>query len=187
MLVVTHVAAIVASLALLALPLIAYAATSTVSVKDFSFQPKTITVRAGDTITWTNNDTTTHTATSTGNWDTGGFAPGTSRSITFATAGTYQYFCLLHSIMFGTVIVLPPNAASPSAAAPASTVAPPSAAATSTPVASTSEAVLAPLATGTTVVLRPPGEAGPGPVMVAGAAMAIVALATLAWLVARQT
>ena len=173
------------ALALLALPLVTYAAaTATVIVKDFAFQPKTVTIRVGDTVTWANVDTASHTVTSNGNWDTGSFAPGMSRSITFGTAGTYQYFCNLHSIMFGTVVVLAPEAPSPTPTlaptASASTVTGPASTASPTAVAALPSSTAAP------VVLRPPSEAGPGPVIVAGAAMAIVALFSFAWRVSRQ-
>ena len=104
------------SVALLALPPAAHAAIATIEVKDFAFQPSTVTVAAGDTVTWHNGDTASHTATSTGAWDTGTFAPGISRSITFTTPGTYPYFCLIHSIMLGTIVVLPDGETSTSAA-----------------------------------------------------------------------
>jgi plastocyanin len=179
-------AAALIALALVGQSLITSAATTTtVTVKDFAFQPKMVTIRVGDMVTWANVDTATHTVTSNGNWDTGGFAPGMSRSITFGTAGTYQYFCNLHSIMFGTVVVLASDAPSPTP-----TLAPSVSASTATGPPSTAPptAVLAalPSSTAAPVVLRPPSQAGPGPVIVAGAAMAIVALFAFAWLVARQ-
>ena len=112
------------SVTLLGLPLAAQAVTATIEVKDFAFQPSAVTIAAGDTVTWHNGDTASHTATSTGAWDTGTFAPGASRSITFTTPGTYPYFCLIHSIMFGTIVVLPEGETSTSATrAPTSAVA----------------------------------------------------------------
>ena len=182
--VVAYRAAALIALALVGQSLVTYAAsTTTVTVKDFAFQPKTVTIRVGDTVTWANVDTATHTVTSNGNWDTGGFAPGTSRSITFATAGTYAYFCNLHSIMFGTVVVLASDEPSPTP-----TVAPTAIASTTRPpsTALPSAAALAAVPTADPIPLRTPSQAGPGPVMVAGAALAIVALAAFAWLVARQ-
>src|SRR5437763_6295629 len=80
--------AAVASVAILSLPLVAFGATTSVSIKDFAFQPGTIAVHAGDTVTWTNLDGSTHTATSVGAWETGTLASGRSRSITFTTPGT---------------------------------------------------------------------------------------------------
>ena len=169
--VVAYRAAALIALALVGQSLVTYAAsTTTVTVKDFAFQPKTVTIRVGDTVTWANVDTATHTVTSNGNWDTGGFAPGTSRSN-------------LHSIMFGTVVVLASDEPSPTP-----TVAPTAIASTTRPpsTALPSAAALAAVPTADPIALRAPSQAGPGPVMVAGAALAIVALAVFAWLVARQ-
>jgi plastocyanin len=184
--VVAWTASALASLVLLALPLAAYAATATVEIRDFSFQPKTVSVTVGDTVTWINYDTTAHTATSTGVWDTGSFGAGASRSTTFARPGTYLYFCLLHSIMFGTVVVEEPGAAR-AVATPAPAPPPPSAA-PPTPTAEPSIAAVAAPAEppAAAIVLRPPSESGPGPVIVAGAAMAIVALGAFAWRLTRQ-
>jgi plastocyanin len=102
-----YLAAGVISLALLATPLAAFAATTSVSIKDFAFQPSATVIHAGDTVTWTNLDGAAHTATSIGEFDTGSMPLGASRSVTFATAGTYLYYCQFHSIMFGTVVVVP--------------------------------------------------------------------------------
>lgn len=100
-------AAATVSCAVLAMPLVAYGATTTVSVKDFAFQPNATVIHAGDVVTWTNLDGTAHTATSVGVWDTGSMPYGASRSITFTTPGTYLYYCVFHSIMFGSIVVVP--------------------------------------------------------------------------------
>jgi amicyanin len=85
---------------------LARAATQTVSIADFAFHPATVTVTAGDTITWTNDDAIVHTATSTtGAFDSGDLAPGDSYSVTFTTAGTYDYFCTPHPTMTGRIVV----------------------------------------------------------------------------------
>jgi plastocyanin len=76
-----------------------------VSIGDFMFQPDAIKVPVGGTVTWTNNHTQPHTATSAGNFDTGSIAPGSSKTITFPTAGTYSYICSFHPFMTGTVVV----------------------------------------------------------------------------------
>ncbi len=97
------------------LPVGAQAATLNVSVLDFFFQPQTITINAGDTVTWTNNGFAPHTTTSgtgcvsDGKWDSGtlGAVPF---SRVFTTPGTYPYFCVFHCLssgMTGTVIVNP--------------------------------------------------------------------------------
>jgi cupredoxin-like protein len=156
-------------------------------VKDFAFQPKTVTVRVGDTVTWSNIDSATHTATSTGNWDTGNIPPGSSRSIALTTPGMYAYFCLLHSIMFGTIVVVAADATF----APTATPAPSVVVGEATPSPSTSQprpivAAAAADATPAAIVLRRPSEAGPGPILVAAAALAIVALSAFAWSVGRR-
>ena len=72
---------------------LARAATQTVTISDFAFSPATVTITAGDTITWTNTDPVVHTATSSsGAFDSGDIAQGESFSVTFTTPGTYFYF-----------------------------------------------------------------------------------------------
>jgi plastocyanin len=77
-----------------------------VTIADFSFSPATITIDQGDTVTWTNNGPTPHSATSPdGAFDTGIFPAGQTRSHTFNEAGTFAYICTPHPNMHGTVIV----------------------------------------------------------------------------------
>jgi plastocyanin len=83
----------------------AIAANSTVRIQDFTFTPGTVTVAVGDTVTWQNDDTNGHTATSDGNFDTGAIAPGADAAVTFDTAGTFGYICTIHPNMTGTVVV----------------------------------------------------------------------------------
>jgi plastocyanin len=86
---------------------IARAATHAITISDFAFAPATLTVTAGDTITWTNEDSVVHTATSTtGAFDTGELAQGESSSVTFTAPGTYAYICSPHPDMTGQVTVL---------------------------------------------------------------------------------
>ena len=76
------------------------------TIVDFSFSPGTITINQGDTVTWTNDGPTPHSATaSDGSFDTGIFPAGESRSHTFAQAGTFSYICTPHPNMRGTVVV----------------------------------------------------------------------------------
>src|SRR5437879_13122939 len=99
-------AARVVSCGLFALPLVAIAATSAVTIQNSAFAPASVTVRVGDTVTWTNRDAFSHTSTSdTGTWDTGVITAGGSRSFTFGSAGTFAYHCSIHSFMHGTVVV----------------------------------------------------------------------------------
>lgn len=80
----------------------------TVFMNSSSFNPPTITVQSGDTITWRNNDAATHTSTSdsTG-WDTGSVPSGGNAQVVFNTPGTLRYHCTFHQAMgmVGTVIV----------------------------------------------------------------------------------
>ncbi len=76
------------------------------SLTSTAYSPNPITVTRGSTVTWTNNDTVTHTATAdSGSWNSGGLAPGTSYSTTYQIAGTYPYHCTIHPNMVGSVIV----------------------------------------------------------------------------------
>jgi LPXTG-motif cell wall-anchored protein len=82
------------------------AATENVTISDFQFTPAQITVQQGDTVTWTNEGPTAHSATaSDGSFDTGIFSAGGSRSETFDEAGTFAYICTPHPNMHGTVVV----------------------------------------------------------------------------------
>ena len=77
------------------------------SIVDYKFEPASITVHVGDTITWTNNGQQPHTATANnGSFNTGTIKPGSSASHTFSTAGTFAYICSIHPFMHGTVVVV---------------------------------------------------------------------------------
>ena len=82
----------------------ALAADQDVAISGFSYSPATVTVTVGDTVTWTNSDAQAHTATGDG-WNTGDLGNGDSGSITFQTAGTFDYMCGIHPAMRGTVVV----------------------------------------------------------------------------------
>src|SRR2546426_7414982 len=75
------------------------AATQTVSVKDNLFEPKTITVNGGDTVTWQYAGQNEHTVTADdGSFDSGDLKAGekTSFSFTFTKSGTFAYHCKYH-------------------------------------------------------------------------------------------
>jgi plastocyanin len=79
---------------------------STVTISGFAFSPQTLTVSKGTTVTWTNNDSTTHTVTSdTGVWDSGNLAPGKTFSNTFNQTGTFPYHCKIHTSMTAKIVV----------------------------------------------------------------------------------
>jgi plastocyanin len=99
--------AIVAAAALLALPIAAVAADQAVTISGFAFHPPSVTVNAGDTVTWTNNDGISHTATADdgSTFNTGAIGSGGSASATFNSAGTFAYHCSIHPTMHGRVVV----------------------------------------------------------------------------------
>jgi exo-1,4-beta-D-glucosaminidase len=81
-------------------------APNTVSITGSAFQPASITIAAGDTVTWVNNDSIPHTVTDDGGaFDSGTIAPGGSYARTFTTGGTSAYHCEIHPGMTGTVVV----------------------------------------------------------------------------------
>ena len=69
-----------------------------------AYAPNPITVSVGGSVTWTNNDSTTHTSTANGGaWSSGSIAPGGQFSRTFPSAGVFAYHCAIHPGMVGTV------------------------------------------------------------------------------------
>ena len=81
--------------------------TVKISLVNFSFSPKELTIKKGTTITWTNEDSAVHTVTSdTDVFDSGNLAKGDTFSYTFDTAGTFPYYCIPHAAnMKGTIVV----------------------------------------------------------------------------------
>jgi plastocyanin len=83
------------------------AGATTVAITDYAFAPGTLTVKAGTRVTWTNHDSTAHTATANGgSFDTGTIAPNASRTVDFTRPGTYPYHCAFHAFMTGTITVV---------------------------------------------------------------------------------
>lgn len=81
------------------------ATTEVAMVKSYRFDPKTIEIEAGQTVTWRNDDNFTHTVQVDGQEDHE-VEPGDSVSIRFDEPGTYHYVCRLHRHdMDGDVIV----------------------------------------------------------------------------------
>ena len=72
-----------------------------IEVASFTFNPGELTVAAGTTVRWVNQDGVTHTD---GVWN-GSLSSGGTFEFTFDTPGTYGYICNIHSTMQGTVIV----------------------------------------------------------------------------------
>ena len=79
---------------------------NSITLANFAFSPPTLTVKVGTTVTWTNNDGTTHIVTSdTGVFNSGNLATNATFSFTFNSAGTFAYHCSIHPSMTGRVIV----------------------------------------------------------------------------------
>ncbi|OBJ94540.1 cupredoxin family copper-binding protein [Mycobacterium sp. 1245852.3] len=77
-----------------------------VTIDGFAFQPASLTVTAGTTVTWTNRDEEPHTvAASDGSFHSPGMGTGATFTHTFAAAGTFDYVCSIHPMMRGTVVV----------------------------------------------------------------------------------
>ena len=82
------------------------ATESTVTIADFAFGPAELSVAAGTTVTFVNNDSAPHTATADdGSFDTGEIPPGESATVTLDTAGTFAYHCEIHPSMTATLTV----------------------------------------------------------------------------------
>src|SRR2546422_8372532 len=118
-------AAVVAwTAALFAMPLMVYAATAAVTIQNFAYSPTPLTIRAGDTVTWTNRDSAQHSAFFNDGFKTAVLSQGQSASLSFSSAGTFNYICGVHgAVMSGSVIVQ--AAATPVPTAPPPTAPPP--------------------------------------------------------------
>ncbi len=91
-----------------------------------AFQPGTVTIDLGGSVTWVNLDDDDHTATGAG-FDTGILPPGALETVTFEEPGVFPYSCQIHPVMVGRVevrdengVVPIPAAASPAASPQAS-------------------------------------------------------------------
>ncbi len=78
-----------------------------IEIKDFAFNPQTITVKSGEKVTWINRDEEPHTIVSVGKQFKKSTALDTDQefTITVGAPGTYDYFCSVHPKMTGTIVV----------------------------------------------------------------------------------
>lgn len=80
-----------------------------VQIKDFAFSPKSLKIKAGTTVTWTNEDDNKHTVTSDASdpakFDSGDLVKAKTFTFTFSKPGTYKYMCDIHNYMMATVEV----------------------------------------------------------------------------------
>jgi plastocyanin len=77
---------------------------NTVTIQDFKFNPDTLTVKIGDTVTWINEDGAVHTVKSD-TFNSQNIKNADSFLLRFTEAGTYEYSCKIHPYMKGKIIV----------------------------------------------------------------------------------
>ncbi len=81
-------------------------AAATVDIDNFAFKAPTLTVAAGTTVKWTNNDDIPHTVRAVdGSFHSGAMDSSDTFAFTFTKPGVYSYFCSLHPKMVGKVVV----------------------------------------------------------------------------------
>ncbi|MCL5072573.1 MAG: cupredoxin family copper-binding protein [Actinobacteria bacterium] len=81
-------------------------AKNEISIQGNAFNPDSLTVKVGETVTWINNDSYAHTVTAkTGEFDSGNMASGAEFSFTFDKEGTIDYICGIHTFMTGKIVV----------------------------------------------------------------------------------
>lgn len=86
----------------------AFAASTAVSIEDFSYRAPTVTIRAGDTVTWTNKDAAAHdvrTSKAPKAFASPLLKQGEKFSIKLTQPGIYEYFCEPHPHMVAKIIV----------------------------------------------------------------------------------
>jgi plastocyanin len=78
-----------------------------IEIRNFAFAPATLTVPAGTRVVWTNQDEEPHVITSAGSLfaSSKGLDTSDSYAVTFSKPGTYAYYCSIHPMMVGTIIV----------------------------------------------------------------------------------
>src|SRR5688500_13814 len=77
----------------------AWAANGSVTIEDFTFNPSSVTVNEGDTVTWTNGDVVTHTVSADGGAFDRTLDPGQSFTLDAETPGAFPYHCSIHPEM----------------------------------------------------------------------------------------
>ena len=82
---------------------------NSVTIKNFAFDPSTLTVKTGTTVTWVNNDGAPHALASDAGspeaFSSSSLSTGALFAFTFTQPGTYKYHCSIHPSMTGTIIV----------------------------------------------------------------------------------
>lgn len=78
-----------------------------VTIQNYKYMAPSLTVSPGAKVTFTNHDSTAHTASSdkSGVFDTGTLQQGKSKTVTLQKPGTYTYYCRFHAFMHGKIVV----------------------------------------------------------------------------------
>ena len=77
-----------------------------ITIKGMKFTPDNVTIKAGQSVTWTNADQRDHTvAADDGSFNSGNLSPGATFTYKFAKGGTFKYACGLHPRMKGVIVV----------------------------------------------------------------------------------
>ncbi len=143
-------------------------AASSVAITNFAYAPPSLTVPAGTSVAWTNQDPVGHSVTS----DTGAFdsspsncsptlssgcipASGGTFSFTFSTPGTFTYHCRVHSVMHGTIVVTGVTTTTTAPVITAPTTTPPTTAAGSPPTTASPTPVTSNVAAATATTTAP--------------------------------
>lgn len=76
------------------------ALAETITIENFAYAPGNLQIPVGGKVTWINRDSAPHSATDSGGaWDTGVLAKGESKTVTFGSRGTFDYYCSVHPNM----------------------------------------------------------------------------------------
>jgi plastocyanin len=78
---------------------------TTIRIKNFEFYPASITVKVGSTVWWVNQDYDSHRIVFADKMDSNVLVPGQSYSRKFDQVGRYDYSCMIHPTMYGTIVV----------------------------------------------------------------------------------
>ena len=119
-----------------------------VPIEQYAYSPATLTVRVGDTVTWTNHDQAAHdvvTTSAPAAFQSPLLSTGQSWSQTFTVPGTYAYYCSVHPDMRAQVVVLAEETPAPEPPAPTENAPPAPAPTVATPTTTTVPATTTPV------------------------------------------
>jgi YVTN family beta-propeller protein len=148
----------------------ASAATFQATQKNIAFNPASLSIAVGDTVTWTNDETdgTTHSVVDSADGiNSPDMPPGSTFSFTFGSAGTYNITCRFHPAMFQTITVgssTPPTTTTTAPPTTTTTTAPPTTTTTVPPTTTTTTTTVPPTTTtGTQTGTTPPATSNTNP------------------------